>query len=150
MKKYIALIIGIFTLTINAFAGSSYNVIVEDNVLNMDNLPSKAYSVNDTYFVPLRLVAEKLGYSVSWDTEDKTIYVEDSIQGAKISVGSKTVDYIGKLKIIDLTQTIKLNEAVVNYDGYVYVPVDFFEPFFNDVEVKNGAINITVQKAEIQ
>ncbi|MEI3162562.1 MAG: copper amine oxidase N-terminal domain-containing protein [Lachnospirales bacterium] len=150
MKKYLALLISMLILSVNCYGGYDYNLIVEENKLNMDNLPSKVYSINGTYFVPLRIVAEQLGYNVEWNSNNKTICVEDSIQSAVLSVGSKTVDYNGKLKIIDLTQTIKLNEAVVNYDGYVYVPVEFFEPFFNDIEIKNGDINITVQKAEIQ
>lgn len=150
MKKHIALIISILSLTVNCYGNYNCNLTVDGNILNMDSLPIKFYSVNDTYMVPIRIVAEKLGYNVSWNNDNKTISVEDNIQRAELSVGSKTVDFIGKLKIIDLTKTIELNKEVVNYNGYVYVPVDFFELFFNDVEVKNGNIYITVQRSELQ
>lgn len=100
--------------------------------------------------VPLRQTAEALGYTVSWMPEEKAVRVEDVIQWALVKSGSQTVPFTGKLKIINLTQEVDLPAPVQTRKGVTYVPASFFEPFFNEVVVKDGSVSISAQMSSIQ
>lgn len=103
MKKICAvvLIVGIFLSnmvgTSNALSSSEY-VTLPKYTLNVngvtvdmegDNIPLFQY--NGDYMVPLRKVAELLGYTVYWDQDTHEVLVGDSIQS--ISVNNNSSSY---------------------------------------------------------
>mgnify|MGYP006946999643 CR=1 FL=1 len=51
--------------------------------------------------------------------------------------------------MIDMTREAENSAETVIYDGYTYVPADFFEEFFNDVAVDGMNISVSPSMAEL-
>jgi len=81
---------------------------------------------------------------------EKAVRVEDGIQWVLVKSGSQAVQFTGKLKIINLTQEVDLPAPVQTHKGVTYVPASLFEPFFNEVVVKDGNVSISAQLSTIQ
>lgn len=157
MKKFFAFILAlsvILSLSVPAFAAeepADYTLVVSGQALDLRELPAAPYAKGDTVMVPLRKVAEALGYSVGWDAETGTITVEDTYtQRAFLSNASAAVVFEGKLQIIDLSRTIETAVPAIIHDGCTYVPAEFFREFFNDVAVDGTVITIAPSMSEIQ
>ena len=157
MKKFFAFILAlsvVLSLSVTAFAAeepSGYTVVLSGQALDLRELPMAPYAQGDTVMVPLRKVAEALGYSVGWDAKTGTITVEDAYtQKAFLSNASAAVVFEGKLQIIDLSRTVETAVPTVIHDGCTYVPAEFFREFFNDVAVDGTVITIAPSMSEIQ
>lgn len=86
------------------------------------NIPNKPF-VKDYYLmVPLRFVAETLGYSVGWDPQKGAIVVGGYIQNNVNSYYTKETKVTPK-KLISAPQTI---------DNRLYVPVEYFSQILNE------------------
>ena len=121
---------------------------VSEKELDTSMLPKAPYAENNTYMVPLRLVAEALGYTVTWDEKSGAVTVEDAYtQIATLYEGTAEVSIKGKLKVIDLSREIKNACKTVIFDGVTYVPMEFFEEFFNHSSYKDGVIEIAPDMA---
>jgi hypothetical protein len=100
--------------------------------------------------VPLRKIGEALGYTVGWDAESGAITLDDNyIQKATFYNGTAKVVFEGKLKIIDLSREIENAVQTVIHDGYTYVPLEFFQEFFNDTVVDGYAITVAPSMNEL-
>ncbi|MBB6023376.1 hypothetical protein HNR77_004476 [Paenibacillus sp. JGP012] len=126
-----------------------YSLTVNGRVVEVKRAEQMPYEQKGTVMVPLRAAAEALGYKVSWIAEEKAVKVDESIQSALVKEGSTEAKFTGKLKIINLTQNVQLPAAVQSKKGVMYVPVTFFEPFFNEIIVKEGNVSISAQSATI-
>ncbi|MEJ8304884.1 stalk domain-containing protein [Saccharibacillus sacchari] len=100
--------------------------------------------------VPLRAVAQALGYKVAWLPEEASARIEDSIQSAKLRLGSDVMVATGKLQVIDLSGEVELESVVVQKNGHIYVPARAFEKFLNDVTIEKGTVSISPQMSELQ
>lgn len=119
--------------------------------LDLSALPSAPYYEGETLMVPLRAVAEALGYAVGWDAETGTITVDDEyIQYAALHNGSASAEFGCYLKVIDLSRTVENAAATVILDGRSYVPAAFFTEFFNDVTLTAEGLFIAPQMAELE
>ena len=49
----------------------------------------------------------------------------------------------GKLQIIDMSREIENALPTVIHDGTMYVPLEFFEEFFNDIKREDRIVTIT-------
>jgi len=127
-----------------------YAIVVNDQTLNLDDLPITPYHEGDTIMVPLRKIGEALGYTVGWDAESGAITLDDNyIQKATFYNGTAKVVFEGKLKIIDLSREIENAVQTVIHDGYTYVPLEFFQEFFNDTVVDGYAITVAPSMNEL-
>ena len=54
---------------------SSYSVVIENNTLDLGG--ETVYELNKHMMVPLRTVAEKLGFKVKWDGEHQGISLDN-------------------------------------------------------------------------
>ena len=159
MKKNISLLL-LFTIlstfpviaTAAEQSPQALTITVSGQAPNESQIPRSPYFQGKTVMVPLRSVAEALGYTVSWDEKTQTVSVEMDIQTATLSENSAEAVIHGKLKIIDLSRTETLPATTVIHDGRTYVPLEFFEFFFNDVSVdqENGIVSISPSMCEIQ
>lgn len=131
-------------------ASPSYTLKVNGKIVEPDDHALSPYEVQGAVMVPLRQTAEALGYAVSWMPEEKAVRVEDGIQWALVKSGSQAVQFTGKLKIINLTQEVDLPAPIQTRKGVTYVPASLFEPFFNEVVVKEGSVSISAQMSTIQ
>lgn len=161
MKKVIAAILSItivFSLGTSVFAAETswkdgnavYAIVVNDQVLDLDDLPIVPYHEGDTIMVPLRKIGEALGYTVGWDAESGVITIEDNyIQKATLYNRTTTVIFEGKLKVIDMSRKIENAVQTIVHNGYTYVPLEFFQEFFNDTAIDGYTITIAPSTSEL-
>lgn len=136
----------------NALAAeeSGYAIFVNGKELDLSDLPRGAYLEGDTLMVPLRKIGEALGYTVGWDAETGAITLDDEyIQKATFFEDSAQVTFEGWLKVINMSREIELSVPATVHNGRTYVPVEFFEEFFNDVGVEGNTVTIAPSMAEL-
>lgn len=123
---------------------------IDKNELDLSRLPRPPYREGEAFMVPLRLIAEALGYHASWDAETGTITVDDDyIQKATLHNGTAEVVFESHLKAIDMGRTIDNTVPTVIHNGYTYVPLEFFTEFLNDVSESEGMILISPSMCEL-
>lgn len=125
-------------------------IIVNGEALGLLDLPVDFYKEGEITMVPLRRIAEALGLTVGWDLETGDITIEDSVQKATLHNGSAQVVFTGKLKVIDLSHESEYAVPVtILGDGYTYVPLSFFEEFFQEVEENDWSVTITTHMYQL-
>ena len=161
MKKFLAGILAAITLislSIPALAAemdtaepaSTYTVIVGEQTIDLSDLPRVPYKEGNTIMVPLRKIAEALGYQVGWDSETGAITVEDTyVQKATLLDGTEKVVFEGKLQIIDMSREIDNSVKTIIHNGYTYVPVEFFKEFLNDTTIEGTIITVAPSMCEL-
>ncbi len=158
MKKLLSILLvamAVSALCIPAFAADdareeAYTIIVNGQTIDLDDLPVSPYKEGTTVMVPLRKIGETLGYKVDWDSEIKAITVDDEyIQKATLFNKTATVIFEGKLQIIDMSREVENKVPTIVHDGYTYVPLEFFQEFFNDTVIDETTITITPSKSEL-
>lgn len=83
--------------------------------------------------VPLRVIAESLGYNIVWSDNNSTIGLEKGARTVSLTIGSK---YYGKSKT-----TVQLDCAPELVNGITLVPIEFFTDIMNvKAEVNNSHI----------
>lgn len=118
--------------------------------LDLSGLPRQPYREGDTVMVPLRLIAEALGYQVGWNGKTGAITVDDDyIQKATLYNGTAQVVFESHLKVIDMSRTIDNAVPTVIHNGRTYVPLEFFTEFLNDVSVENGVVLVAPSMCEL-
>ncbi len=128
----------------------SFSLLVNGNELTLDDLPAEPYIEGETVMVPLRKIAEALGYNVTWDYDTQSVTVDDdSIQKATLKNRSREAVFEGHLKVINMSRTIENERETVVRDGYTYVPLAFFREFLNETIVENGVISVSPQMCEL-
>ena len=122
-----------------------YTLTVDGKIIT-----GRVYQDGQVYMVPLRAVAEGLGYDVSWDGERSTATADMSIASMSATVGSTTYARKGKLKVIDLTMDFMYAAAARIVDGRIYVPAEFFRELCNETSLQHGIFDITPQRAYLE
>ena len=159
LRAVILAAITLISLSAPAFAAEAdtteapltYTIIVGEQTLDLSDLPRVPYKEGDTMMVPLRKVAEALGYRVGWDSETGAITVEDTyVQKATLFHGTERVVFEGKLQIIDMSREIDNSVKTIIHNGYTYVPLEFFDAFFNDTAIEGTTITIGPSMSELQ
>lgn len=125
-------------------------LVVNGKVLDTTGLPFPWIKERGVVLVPVRRVAESLGYTVSWNEETQTVRIEDSIQQIDLIPGERIGVFQGKLEDISLTRKEEMQEAPRLVGDYLYVPVTLFRRFFNDIKISNDRISIDAQKVETE
>lgn len=95
---------------------------------------SKPYNGLNTVMIPLRAVAEALGYNVTWDNETQTVMLNNIIT---LSIGKDYYTYAR-------TAPITLGVAPTLVQGRTYVPIEFFTDVLRikNVRVVDGRVLI--------
>ncbi len=94
------------------------------------------YKENDTLMVPLREIAEKLGFTVEWDGELKAVMLNSGMYSLKIGENA-----YGKGKM--MPQPLKA-APVIKDDDLTYVPVEYFTELLES----NDSIVLNYENAE--
>lgn len=88
---------------------------------------------DSTVMLPLRTIAENLGYQVVWHEESQTVELQKGPNTMMATIGSKTY---GKLKMV-----VQLQQAPELVNGKTLVPVEFFTEIMKlKVEINNGHV----------
>lgn len=114
MKKYI-----MSTLIAAAFVFSAVNAGASPIQVNGKNIAGDSYKINDTVMLPVRSVAEELGFDVEWDGDTKSIVLSHLPQYVTFTIG---VDGYTFAK----TAPMPLGQAAEIKNGTAYVPSELF------------------------
>jgi len=107
-------------------------IVVKGKELALSNGDTIQNSDN-TVMLPLRTIAESLGYKVIWHEENKTVELQNGPNTMLVTIGSKIY---GKLKM-----AVPLNHAPELVNGKTLVPVEFFTELMGlKVEINNSHI----------
>ena len=148
----------VFSLANTAFAAEiepsdgkyTIRVGIENAEIDLSGLPRQPYHEGETLMVPLRLIAEALGYRVDWDAATGAITVDDDyIQKATLYSGTAVVEFKSHLKAIDMSRTIENSVITVIHDGFTYVPLEIFTEFLNVTAEENGVISVAPSICEL-
>lgn len=92
----------------------SMELVVEDEIIEA---PAAYYSQDHTVMVPLRAVAEALGFNVAWSGEKQLAMLDDSFT---VTIGADTY--------VDMSRDEPINLGAVPelVEGRTYVPLQFF------------------------
>lgn len=96
--------------------------------LSQSKLSHYLYEINGNTMVPLRAVAEKMGYKVDWDEEKQAITIGDDEWEAVINIGEDS--YFGVTKIKDavgMTAPQSYGTAPQLIEDTTFVPAKMFE-----------------------
>lgn len=109
------------------------NIIVEDAILDA---PDAYISESGNLMVPVRAIAEALGFQVSWNNDEKSVHIDSDISFK-----------IDEINYSAAGAKITLEEAATLKDGRTYVPLSFFKEvvkvnvvsfFENNVIISSG------------
>ena len=114
MKKAVCVILAVFMMSLPVLADDVIKVTVDGEELMFDQNP---VIINDRTMVPMRAIFEKLGASVSWDGETKTVTAEGSGRKIVLPVGSTVAAVNG--------EAVFLDSPAVIIEGRTLVPVRF-------------------------
>lgn len=109
-------------------------------------LTAPVYEKNGVLMVPLRPVAEQLGYTVAWDEEKQCAFIETNTVYMHLYPGVDMYERIGSLKTVNLNHIYQYGIGPENVEGMLYVPAKLFEAFFNDVFIEEGSLVIAPQE----
>lgn len=102
-------------------------IIVNDHIVFSDVAP---YIKNSRTYVPIRFIAEELGFDVKWDAKIKKVTMSDGKSTVELTIGSKTMLVNGKKVKLDAPAEIK--------DQRTFVPLRAIaEAFGKKVEYSN-------------
>ncbi len=91
---------------------------------------------NDIIMVPVRAVAEKLGFEVEWHNDTKTVILNQLPVYVTFSIGENGYT-------IAKTAPMPLEEAPILVDGTTYAPISLFSDLLEyDVNIDNDIIDI--------
>ena len=148
MKRFKAVFLFLFCLcstpgvTAGAMTPTAYRLSVDGTAA-----AGTIYEEKGAYMVPLRVVSEGLGYTVTWDGEKRVATADMSIAALSAVPGSTTYGRKGKLKVINLTQDFTYGAPAQIIDGRMYVPAEFFRDLFNNVTITDSVLTIAPQRA---
>ncbi|WP_293988953.1 copper amine oxidase N-terminal domain-containing protein [uncultured Megasphaera sp.] len=109
----------------------------------MDPADGAVLQKNDVVMIPLRKVAEQLGYTVTWDPDDQSVRVEMNIAYIIVKPGEDWYERIGTIKKVNLNHIFQYGAGPINVNGTMYVPAQLFEAFYNNVTITPQAVTIT-------
>lgn len=102
-------------------------IIVNDHIVFSDVAP---YIKNSRTYVPIRFIAEELGFDVKWDAKTKKVSMSDGKSTVELTIGSKFMFVNGKKVKLDAPAEIK--------DQRTFVPLRAIaEAFGKKVEYSN-------------
>ncbi|WP_025692245.1 stalk domain-containing protein, partial [Paenibacillus zanthoxyli] len=140
MKKLsFLLLVLLFVLVMpeNGHAASGNNKIFLDGKELTAGQSVPVENVNGTVMVPLRMIAQNLGYKVDWDQNAKTVTISQQGKVISLTVGQKKATVDGN--------EVTLNEAPVLRTDTSLVPIRFIsEQFGLKVEWDNKEKTVTI------
>ncbi len=96
--------------------------------VNNDSIDAEIYSENNHIMVPLRALAEKLGFAVTWDDNNKSIVLDNKTVKTSIIIGQDRyyMSASPSTGLIGMSAPFPLGAAPVLKDLKTYVPIEMF------------------------
>lgn len=109
----ISLVISMTAVT--AFASSTPTISIDGTAITISSTYGTPYiDSSDRLQVPIRVVSEKLGATVTWDSSTNTATIDGTIK-VKVGASSITTAY----------GSVAMDTTAVNKNGRIYVPIRF-------------------------
>lgn len=153
MNKRISILMVVLMLVSSvSFADTTTNISIYpeglDNELNtiikvnneVVDLDVQSYIINRKVMIPIRLVLDKLGYDITWNTETKSV---DISKGAQFTTLKINENYYIKNKMAPF----KLSQEPIIRNGRTLVPIEFFyEVLGISLEYKENTLNFSTSE----
>lgn len=120
-------------------APNAYTVTINNEKVDLTN--KAPFEENGIVMVPLRAMAEKLGYKITWEEDTQGIHLDDGITNTTIYIG-KDVYYTASSFAIGMSAPSPIGAAPVLVNDLTFVPVEMFK-------ILNGNDGVTVNGTEI-
>ena len=133
-----------------ASAAQWQGVVIDDQVLAREQYG--IFQEGDEVIVPLRPTAEAIGFTVTWDSAQNTIVLENQSVTTQLTIGRDSY-YKQSSQALGLTQPVQLGYAPTLVEGHTYVPLKLYELLLGKAQVArtaDGWITITTQEAAAQ
>ncbi len=92
---------------------------------------------NGLLMIPLRAVAEELGFKVTWNNNERSVFLDNSLVNTTLKIGEDAY-YKASSQALGLTQSFQLGEAPVIIGNTTYVPASLFNLLYSD----NNAVKV--------
>lgn len=119
--------------------------------VNNDSIDAEIYSENNHIMVPLRALAEKLGFTVTWDDTDKSIVLDNNTVKTSIAIGTDSyyMSASPSTGLIGMSAPSPLGAAPVLKDSKTYVPIEMFGLLLGDdtYTVKDYSISFNTEES---
>lgn len=104
------------------------------------HIDDKDTDVTVCVMVPLRTIAEKLGFTVTWNGDKGTILVDNGTMHSEITLGKDSYQVVtSQEELVGMSAPFSLGMAPYATDGTTYVPLQLFEALLGNQE---GAITM--------
>lgn len=100
----------------------AYSITINGEALSQ----SHVFTENGKLMVPLRAVAEKLGFEVSWDAERQGVKLDDKEVNTTVYIGDDSY-YMASSTAIGMSAPTALGASPVIKDDRTYVPAEMFK-----------------------
>ena len=147
LKKSICTLLACASFAAIPFSAFAGNTAV---YVGGEKISDNAYNEGKNIMVPLRGVAEKLGYDVSWDGEHGGVKLDDGEVNTIVYIGEDNY-YMASSVAIGMSAPTSLGAAPVIKDDMTFVPAELFNVLAcgeNTYTAENG--KITFAKEENQ
>lgn len=106
---------------------------------------------NGGYLVPVRRLAEYLGYTVEWHPEDGTVTLDSGSMHATLTLGVNSYQAVTSLEgMVGMTAPFALAAAPYAVDGVTYAPLELFVVLMGNPEeavtAADGGVELTTQQ----
>ncbi|NCB63364.1 MAG: copper amine oxidase N-terminal domain-containing protein [Clostridia bacterium] len=136
-KQFAGLLCGVMLFTFSAFAAGNYSVTVDGKTLDLGS--AAPYEEGGHVMLPLRKVAEALGFVVTWEQETHKATVDDGLVKSSVTIG---VDgyYMADSQTVGATAPQSFGVAPVLVSDTTFVPSDLFTLLCGQSSVKDGVV----------
>lgn len=117
------------------------DVKVDGKAVEFGNLKPSHY--NGKVMLPLRAVAEAMGFEITWEPTTYTATLSNGKIKSDVQMGFDVYSYTSEVAI-GMSQPFSAGAAPKLVEGTMYVPAAYFG-MFADMEVNNNAIHFTMK-----
>lgn len=147
MKKIICTILacGALVSSITAASASAGTYTVTADGKNVDLGANAVYQTGDNLMIPVRAVAESLGFTVEWNAERGGITLDNGTVNTTVYLNEDTY-YMASSKAIGMSAPTSLGAAPELKNSVTFVPAKMFNILYcdeNAVTVDGNAIKIS-------
>ncbi|MCR4601087.1 MAG: copper amine oxidase N-terminal domain-containing protein [Clostridia bacterium] len=125
-------------------------VTVMGKALDLQAVGPDVYAKNGNLMIPLRAVAEALGYKVEWDNEDRSAELTNEQFGMKIYIGKDSyARYTTVLDAVGMTAPQSFGAAPELVNSVTFVPAKAFELLYYVVEENSSDMGVRISEFPI-
>lgn len=135
-------------MLVTAAPTAAYTVEINGEALNLGG--ASVYKTNDKFMIPVRAVAENLGFTVTWDEEKQGVKLDNGEVNTVLYIGEDTY-YMASSVAIGMSAPTPLGAAPELKDSTTYVPAELFNVLYcnpDTVKEDGGKIIINTKADE--